>query len=370
MRTTTLPIGEVLPESARVFFQRRLQEAAGLSIIALTAALGLALATWSIADPSLNHATDTPVRNALGVKGAMVSDLVMQLIGISSIILLAPLGLLGWKVLSHRRTGSTGSYLAYWLVGTLSAAAVASLLPTTDGWPLPTGLGGVVGDALVALPKRYFSPFGLTLSGLVYFSIAILALSASLGMGAPPSLDPDDAEDSRQSTRFSGLVATPVDDRAIFDPAPESRISPERARRHPVQQWLHAIFRRKPQEARQTAPVEHDIAARQFDELGPARSNLARPQPVFGDAATPAFPGDKSRASRTSGKTRRGFLDAGGEAIRGPVSPGVYVAPAIHLLAVGKKTSSGIAQDSLEQNARLLEGVLEDFSVKGDIVSV
>ena len=30
MRTTTLPIGEVLPESARVFFRRRLQEFAGL----------------------------------------------------------------------------------------------------------------------------------------------------------------------------------------------------------------------------------------------------------------------------------------------------------------------------------------------------
>ncbi|WP_296713520.1 DNA translocase FtsK, partial [Rhodoblastus sp.] len=369
MRTTTLPIGEVLPESARVFFQRRLQEVAGLSIIAFTAALGLALATWSIADPSLNHATDAPVRNALGVKGAMVSDLIMQLIGISSIILLAPLGLLGWKVLSHRRTGSTAGYLAYWLVGTFSAAAVASLLPTTDGWPLPTGLGGVVGDALVALPKRYFSPFGLTLSGLVYFSIAILALSASLGMGAQPSLDPDDAEDSGQSTRFSGLVATPVDDRAIFNQAAEARISPEGARRHPVKQWLQSVFRRNHQEARQISPVEHDIAARQFDELGLARSNVERREPGFGDEGAAAFPGEKSRVPRPAGRPRRGSPDAS-DSIRNATPPGHYTAPAINLLAVGKKVASGIAQDSLEQNARLLEGVLEDFSVKGDIVSV
>ena len=172
MRTTTLPIGEVLPESARVFFRRRLQEFTGLTVIALTLALGVALATWSIADPSLNHATDAPIRNALGAKGAVVADLIMQLIGISAIILLAPLGLLGWKILSHRRTGSKAAYVAYWLIGTFSAAAVASLLPATDGWPLPTGLGGVVGDALVALPKRYFSSFGIGVTGVTYFSIA------------------------------------------------------------------------------------------------------------------------------------------------------------------------------------------------------
>ena len=34
--------------------------------------------------------------------------------------------------------------------------ALASLLPATDRWPLPTGLGGVVGDALLSLPRHLF----------------------------------------------------------------------------------------------------------------------------------------------------------------------------------------------------------------------
>ncbi len=62
----------------------------------------------------------------------------------------------------------------------------------------------------------------------------------------------------------------------------------------------------------------------------------------------------------------------GGPAIAARPSPssGPYAAPSINLLAPTKKITGGIAQDSLEQNARLLEGVLDDFSVKGDIVSV
>ena len=49
-----------------------------------------------------------------------------------------------------------------------------------------------------------------------------------------------------------------------------------------------------------------------------------------------------------------------------------YELPPLLLLAEPKKpaASAKISQDLLEQNARLLEGVLEDFSVKGEILNV
>ncbi len=40
------------------------------------------------------------------------------------------------------------------------------------------------------------------------------------------------------------------------------------------------------------------------------------------------------------------------------------------MLAEPKKTASKISDDALEQNARLLEGVLDDFGVKGEIINV
>ena len=44
----------------------RLREVGGLALIALAVIMALALATWSVQDPSLSHATDAPVRNLLG----------------------------------------------------------------------------------------------------------------------------------------------------------------------------------------------------------------------------------------------------------------------------------------------------------------
>src|SRR5205807_3665053 len=50
---------------------------------------------------------------------------------------------------------------------------------------------------------------------------------------------------------------------------------------------------------------------------------------------------------------------------------GDWTFPSLAMLAEAKKlTSAKISQDSLEQNARLLEGVLDDFGVKGEIIQV
>ena len=38
-----------------------------------------------------------------------------------------------------------------WVAGVLLAASFAACLPRTAAWPLPAGLGGVTGDALLRL---------------------------------------------------------------------------------------------------------------------------------------------------------------------------------------------------------------------------
>src|SRR5215468_2188218 len=82
-----------LTDQARDALRRRLRELAGVALLVLSMLLAAALATWSVQDPSLSHATNAPVRNLLGVTGATVSDLVMQLLGLGSLALgLAPCG--------------------------------------------------------------------------------------------------------------------------------------------------------------------------------------------------------------------------------------------------------------------------------------
>src|SRR5215475_13807111 len=156
----SLDIIAFISEHLREILRRRLSELAGLSLIALALLGVIALATWSVQDPSLSHATQKPIHNLLGFPGAIFADLAMQLLGLAAILLLAPQALLGWRLLAHRPIGEKWRVL-FWILATALAAAFAATLPQIGSWPLPTGLGGVAGDAVLRLPAKVFgAPLG------------------------------------------------------------------------------------------------------------------------------------------------------------------------------------------------------------------
>ena len=56
-------------------FRTTVRSFIGLALFAGLAAIAASLATWSVNDPSVTHATDGPVQNLLGYFGASLSDL-------------------------------------------------------------------------------------------------------------------------------------------------------------------------------------------------------------------------------------------------------------------------------------------------------
>ena len=64
---------------------------------------------------SFNHAASGPVHNVLGAPGAIATDLIMQLPGLSSIVFLAPPILWGWRLLTARRLERLTVRLMLWL---------------------------------------------------------------------------------------------------------------------------------------------------------------------------------------------------------------------------------------------------------------
>ena len=171
-----------LASALRSFVARRAQELIGLSLLAIAGLVAASLATWSVDDPSLNNATDSPVHNILGWPGAIVADLAMQIVGLGSIAALLPLAVWGWRLMKSGELGRRQLRLALWIIGAAAATAVASAMPATDRWPLPSGLGGVVGDAILA------------------------AAQAVTGMSSGPAVAASWASSSR-SWRFSALSA-------------------------------------------------------------------------------------------------------------------------------------------------------------------
>ncbi len=163
-------------EPVREFTARRAAELAGAALIAASVAAALALVSWSARDPSFNHATTGRVRNLLGSGGAVAADILMQMLGLAAIAAILPLAAQGLRLVTQRALHRPLLRFGLWIIGALAASAVVSLLPVTDRWPLPTGLGGVLGDAVLALPRRVFGELAaaMALVALVGAGTAIL----------------------------------------------------------------------------------------------------------------------------------------------------------------------------------------------------
>src|ERR1700723_2465798 len=157
--------------------RRRLREFGGIALLSLAMMAALALATWSVHDPSLSHATDARVHNLLGRPGGISADLMMQLLGLGSLALLLPVGIWGYRLLGHRPLGRERLRVMLWIFGALLTAAFAACLPRGVHWPLPSGLGGVVGDAILRAPAMVL---GTPLLGFSPFVLAVILGLAAL----------------------------------------------------------------------------------------------------------------------------------------------------------------------------------------------
>ena len=118
-----------LPDALRDALRRRLRELGGLALIVVAALLALALATWSVQDPSLSHATNTPARNLFGLPGAIVADLLTQLLGVAALAFILPVAIWGWRLLTHRPLQHERIRLLFWMLGVLLAAGCVAALP-------------------------------------------------------------------------------------------------------------------------------------------------------------------------------------------------------------------------------------------------
>jgi S-DNA-T family DNA segregation ATPase FtsK/SpoIIIE len=335
----SLDIIAFVSEHFRDIIRRRLSELAGLALISLALLGAIALATWSIQDPSLSHATQKPIHNLLGFPGAIFSDLAMQLLGLASILLLVPEVLLGWRLVSHRPMGEKWRSLL-WIVATFLAAAFASALPHIGSWPLPTGLGGVAGDAVLRVPAWIF---GSPLGGFTRFILCIL-----FGLATVVTL----------------LLAARIPDRAEKSAAREidsDEVERDEADGDHASAWLgmivHALLSWK---ARIGRMIRGDVRAR-------------APMPVSqGPRHEPRFDGEDSEYEDEEEDDEEAPAPRRRAAARAPSRHGTngYTLPSLNLLAAQRASErTTLSRDIIDGNATALESVLQDFGVRGEIIN-
>ena len=327
-----------LPEALREVIERRVRELAGTGLIIVSVLLALALATWSVHDPSLSHATNAPVRNVLGLGGAIVADLLTQLFGLAALALVAPIAIWGWRLASHRRLGRERTRMAFWLLGVPLWTACAAALPRTANWPLPGGLGGIIGDWVLLVPAWIIggSPSvalrGVAAIALALAALACLAVVAGFGFHPVDAVADHDEESEQRAISIGwithGLLSFKARLRRLVRLLASSR------RRAGAERRSEPRFDAAP--ATLAPKIEPDDDQEDADELAPTE---VRPK------------------SRAAVRTQRR-------------SSGGYILPPLDLLAAPKASGRAVqSADALAANATALEGVLGDFGVRGEIIN-
>ncbi|MEM8550835.1 MAG: DNA translocase FtsK 4TM domain-containing protein [Pseudomonadota bacterium] len=179
MSVLRLRVLEHLVEDPSVLFARRaLGALGGALLLVLGAFSALALATWTVSDPSLTHATAAPVQNIMGRPGAMLADPVMQMLGLAAPLLIVPLPLWGLRLIAGRALGITMGRLGAGSAAVLLAPGFFNAFPVTQSWPLPMGLGGVVGEMWTNILAGWFGLTSGTAHGVFGGLLGVAALAA------------------------------------------------------------------------------------------------------------------------------------------------------------------------------------------------
>ena len=354
-----IPLVGHLPISIRDALTRRLRELAGLGLIGLSGLMAGALMTWSVQDPSLSHATSRAIHNVMGYPGAIGADLLMQILGLGAIMLILPIAIRGWRMMNHRPFDREALRYGCWVLCTLASAGFASCWPHNGAWPLPTGLGGVVGDALVRAPAVVFGPpnfiYRLVL-GIIFFTATVMTLAVAGGFGAQ-EMDEEEAaiEDN------DAPLEEDEDDRSSI----------------PLGWIFHALMSAK---ARLTWLVIRLYRLLVSSETQP-RLSFQRQEPNLGGRAAPSIAPDaegdfEDDAEEEAEDDEEEEEEPAARSPRKKAAPRTpsrkadkFELPAVSMLAAPKAADrQPLSKSELDSNSRALEGVLQDFGVRGEIV--
>jgi S-DNA-T family DNA segregation ATPase FtsK/SpoIIIE len=323
MTMATRALGKPPAADWRAAFRRSVRRAGQMAgaagLFGAMIYLGLALASYTQTDPSASTAAEgSDIRNWMGVSGAWVAERALFLFGFSAVLLLPLLYVIARKLWREVEEEDRDTATRWWRpVGMLLLAmallsTVLSLAFEGPGGSLPASMGGIAGllgkGAIQAVAGRLGEPA----QGWVILALALAALAGGVAL----------------VTRVFALDWAQL------------LTLPQFLKRAPVLPETDIPF----------LPRRKDRARPRAE---PAAALAERKAPEIADPSAPPRP------AKPVGKKAQKDLFA------------AYELPSLDLLAEPPAHAAPkLDKLALERNARLLETVLDDFNVKGEITAV
>ncbi|MBP7252567.1 MAG: DNA translocase FtsK 4TM domain-containing protein [Alphaproteobacteria bacterium] len=334
-KTTTLPW---LPKIMRHALIRQARVLLGLLLFVASILCLLMLVSYTPTDPSWNSFSTEPVtpHNFLGSFGSYGADALMQIFGFASFLCCVILAAWGWRCISDQGLDHLRGRLAMGFFALLAAGATLQALGI-----LGARAGGSFGYILTAkllhwLPQEAAHAVLATIAGLL--ALGSLYMACALTLGEWSSVWRFIAGQVRKiwAVTLGGLLRLwprRIDSADEAEPQPEVEQIPEAANDENDDNDDH------------DDNDDSDVVLRAAKVRGKSPRKPAavkRPPP--------------SRQARLA-------LDG---------SEGGFELPPLDLLARAEASKQGrdISQDALQKNATLLENVLADFGIQGQITHV
>ena len=163
------------------FIKNRLIELLGFLLIFVSFFLLASIVTYSPSDPNFIYSTEsTEIKNIGGFYGSVISDFLLQSVGLISILFVVNLFYWGLKIIAEKRISNFITKIFFILIYIIFGTTVLNSFYNDSFWLIDNGNGGFVGQA-IRENIYYFSPlienqyvvYVLILLTIVFFILSL-----------------------------------------------------------------------------------------------------------------------------------------------------------------------------------------------------
>lgn len=362
----------LFPDSAQAFIARRIVDGSGIILLLMGLFALLSIASYNRTDPSMNTATTSAgdVQNWMGQSGASLSDVLLQSIGLGGLVF--AFAFIAWGICLLARRSLSPLWLRFtaMVFAGMAGAAAFARVPSND-WLAQPHMGGSLGMKLLQGSADLLSlsgGFGLiaALWGVTAFTLACVAFSARLSdirwicaiavnlvMAAGYFL-------YDRTTAFVDWV------RHYADPDYEPERRPAKARKPIIPAREEDEYVLESEDDEEEDEEEEEESDEETDEYEEGDEEEDEEEEEENSNTLSAIRINKSKPSQKSkslrAKQKKFQLFDGDE----------WEFPSLDLLNEPDEsaTNQKVDEKVLQMNATLLQNVLNDFNVKGEIKSI